>query len=131
VKYGIRAGKVVSLPTVQTPSQLDCSACGACCKYTGLPPFSPITNPEDEAIMRAMSAAAGETLVEYQKARIAGGEDRLRMMGVANPATDIPCLWFDAELVKCKFYDDRPTACRQFKVGGAACSATRSAYGVK
>lgn len=131
MKHRLQNGRIVSLPTVDPPAIESCDGCGACCRYTGLPPFSPISTPADEDIMSAMSPAAVESIAEYQM-KLAKGEveDRMRMFGIANPATDIPCLWYDAAKKCCSHYDDRPTACRNFRVGGAPCRATRQAFGV-
>jgi Fe-S-cluster containining protein len=45
-------------------------------------------------------------------------------------ARALPCLWFDAEVRRCRHYDHRPRICRGFEVGGEPCRNYRLHRGI-
>jgi Fe-S-cluster containining protein len=40
------------------------------------------------------------------------------------------CLWFDAETGRCRHYEYRPRACREFALGGTDCHDARRRAGI-
>lgn len=107
---------------------LNCDGCGQCCRHVGTPPgFSLFFPPPgqtiprwvrpdypDRAIVAAMPAHLRNELAAYYRDLWAGeGLDRVE--------AHMECLWFDAENRRCRNYDHRPTACRDFEIGEEAC----------
>ena len=43
---------------------------------------------------------------------------------------DRPCCWLDLTTKRCRRYDERPQACRDYVVGREDCLACRRAFGV-
>jgi Fe-S-cluster containining protein len=43
---------------------------------------------------------------------------------------ELPCLWFDAETLRCRHYDYRPPMCREFEVSEEDCLAWRKRCGI-
>ena len=47
-----------------------------------------------------------------------------------SPLVGTPCLWYDQETRRCKHYEYRPLACREFEVGGDDCHDARRRAGM-
>jgi Fe-S-cluster containining protein len=79
---------------------------------------------DDAAIWAAMPAALRDELRDYYrrvyKKRDAPDRERLEM----------PCLWFDEETGRCRHYEHRPTACRDFEPGSLSCVEHREQRGI-
>jgi len=43
---------------------------------------------------------------------------------------DIPCVWFDEDQARCRHYEQRPQACRDFEIGGTLCRLSRHDAGL-
>ena len=41
-----------------------------------------------------------------------------------------PCIWFDRTQLACRFYEHRPSVCRDFERNSPACHRWRDKYGV-
>jgi len=88
-----------------------CADCGACCMQTPVPPFEP-----GEEAAYDLSAEQTKLIAD----RIAADE-----------CFDVlPCVWFDAATRQCRYYDQRPNACRQFEIGSPLCRLSRSDIGL-
>lgn len=112
----------VPLPVVS------CDDCGACCRTQGSPPFvyfhpSLYLSPPppgwgdgdpDSAVWTDVPAEALKILQDYH----ATGD-------LTRYERGLPCLWYDGETKKCRFYAHRPQACREFEVGGEDCLGFR------
>jgi uncharacterized protein len=77
---------------------LSCERCGACCREVGLPPFTGLDGDEPPRWL--------EWDADYHIDR----QDRR-----------LPCLWYDAATGRCRHYEYRPEACREFEMGSADC----------
>jgi uncharacterized protein len=109
--------------THQLPPVIEsCDGCGACCLVVTSPPFRRTLDGggEDAWVrLRWEHPALLVELVEAQEARKAAGE----------PSYGTPCLWFDAATGRCRHYEVRPRACREFAVGGVDCHDARRRAG--
>jgi Fe-S-cluster containining protein len=107
-----------SLPIIDS-----CDGCGACCRFVTSPPFYRVFDEagEDawERLRRERPDLLSELLADDQARRASGG-----------PSYGTPCLWFDAATGRCRHYDSRPRACREFEVGGPDCRDARRRAGV-
>jgi uncharacterized protein len=88
-----------------------CTDCGACCMLTPVPPFEP---GEEEAYdlssdQRLLIAERVDSDEHFEK---------------------LPCVWFDPELRQCRYYDQRPDACRRFEIGSTLCRLSRCDIGL-
>jgi Fe-S-cluster containining protein len=58
-------------------------------------------------------------------------EELQKQVAAHPPEAAIPCLWYDGETRRCRYYDYRPSTCRDaIKPGDDACLATRKAFRV-
>ena len=97
---------------------MDCTDCGVCCLPMGYPPFFALAHSvtDDAEFLRLPES-------EQQQLR--------RLRAELGPwPTSQPCLWYDVASKRCSRYDDRPTACRVFIVGGIKCLRKRAAAGI-
>jgi Fe-S-cluster containining protein len=46
------------------------------------------------------------------------------------PLSGTPCVWFEAETGRCRHYEYRPLACREFELGGQDCQDARRRAGI-
>jgi Fe-S-cluster containining protein len=116
---------------------LTCDGCGACCAGVGSPPglLFDFGNPallEAEAAGlplsewplsewgRSLPADALASLLDYYAS---GQQDR--------DERGLPCLWYDADAKRCRYYAHRPEACVEFEVGGEDCLRIRNLEGVR
>lgn len=91
----------VSLPVIES-----CDHCAACCLRTPIPPFQP-----GEEAQRDVP----EELLRPIYERIA-----------ADQHFDLfPCVWLNPETRRCKHYDLRPQACRDFEINSDLCRLSR------
>jgi uncharacterized protein len=110
---------VVRLPIVES-----CEGCGACCcRVVTLPPFRRVFGEEGEEAWDRLrwdrpDLRAG--FLEAERARKADGE----------ASFGSPCLWLDLASGRCRHYEFRPRACREFAVGGVDCLDARRRGGV-
>lgn len=105
-----------------------CEGCGECCTQVGTPPglfaayASPLwdgkylTEAPDYQVWLAMPEELRRQLADYYRDN-SGRPSRYD--------EGLPCLWFDEQTRKCRHYDHRPEACREFEVGSAECVAWR------
>ena len=119
----------LALPVVG--GEISCQGCGVCCLEQQSPPLylgilrgfhfpdDPDADPEDFHRLADLPAAAREELEEYAKLLAEGGE------------TDGVCIWFDRERRTCRYYDFRPSICREFEVGSDGCLAWRELYEIQ
>lgn len=98
---------------------LDCTDCGACCRRNGSPvvvynsglntagghPYRP------EDLPPHLLAEIDEHFLGLRRGQEPGGA----------------CLWYDAKTARCRHYEWRPPACREFEVGCASCLSDRAA----
>jgi Fe-S-cluster containining protein len=100
-----------------------CDGCGACCLVVTAPPFYHVFGELGEEawdrLARERPAILAELQADYQARRASGG-----------PFFGTPCLWFDAQSRRCRHYDYRPLACREFEIGGPDCCDARRRAGV-
>jgi Fe-S-cluster containining protein len=102
-----------TLPVIES-----CDGCGACCRVVTSPPFVRVFDErgEDawERLKRERPDLVAELLADARSRRTSGG-----------PFYGTPCLWFDAATARCRHYDLRPRACRDFAVGSVDCHDAR------
>ncbi len=110
-----------------TPGRLpvidSCDGCGACCQVVTSPPFRRVFNEEGEDAWERLKWERPDLLAELladERARRASG----------GPFHGTPCLWYDPENRRCRHYEDRPSACRAFEVGGDDCRDSRRRAGI-
>ena len=108
-----------------------CDHCGACCFEQGSPPgyiamivggreyATQWLTTEDIARYESMPAEARETLERYMAQQRAGEVD-----------PDGPCCWLDPETNRCRWYEWRPSICRDLSPGSEGCLAWRDEYNI-
>ncbi len=89
------------LPLIET-----CDQCAACCLQTPLPPFQP-----GEEVARDVP----DELLQPIRDRIAADQEFALL----------PCVWLDCVSLRCRHYDLRPQACRDFALGSDLCRLSR------
>ena len=104
-----------------------CKGRGACCQYVGVPmgfypaiggpDYGPM-QPQNAELWATMPAEAKETYIRTQEAIAKGEYD-----------VDGPCCWLDRQTQLCRFYEFRPTVCRECKPGWH-CISLRKEYRV-
>jgi len=100
-----------------------CEGCSACCRVVTLPPFRRVFGEEGEEAwerLRWDRPDLREEFLEVERARKVAGEATFGS----------PCQWLDVEVGRCRHYDYRPRACREFAVGGLDCVDARRRGGV-
>lgn len=90
----------------QLPLIQSCDSCGACCIRTPVPPFQP---GEEESLN-----VPAEWLKPVQERIAADQQFDL-----------IACVWLDPESRRCRHYDFRPQACRDFEINSDLCRLSR------
>lgn len=107
-----------SLPIIES-----CDGCGACCRVVSRPPFRRVFDEGGEDTWERLKwerpDLRAEILADDRARRAAGGPDH-----------GTPCLWLDAETRRCRHYEYRPRACRDFALGGDDCRDARRRAGV-
>ncbi len=107
-----------SLPLIDS-----CEGCGACCQVVTRPPFYHVFEEMGEEawdrVQRQRPDLVAELDADYQ-ARQAGG----------GPFYGTPCVWFDAETLRCRHYEYRPLACHMFEIGEEDCRDARRRAGI-
>lgn len=96
-----------------------CDGCGACCRHVGHPMFMgafPGTGTPEQAWLDLPKSLRREHL------------DYLNATQGDNYGT--PCYWLDPHTHKCKHYEHRPRACRDFEMGAEDCQWLRNTQGV-
>jgi Fe-S-cluster containining protein len=101
-----------------------CDDCGACCQVVTSPPFQRVFDQSGEDSWERLKAdrpdLLAELLADYQARRASGG-----------PYFGTPCTWLDPDTRRCRHYEYRPIACRQFEVGGTDCRDARRRAGIR
>jgi Fe-S-cluster containining protein len=100
-----------------------CDGCGACCRVVTHPPFRTDFGTAGEDAWERLRWERPDLLAELiaeERARRASGR----------PDYGTPCTWYDAETGRCRHYDYRPRACREFAVGGVDCLDARRRAGI-
>ncbi len=110
-----------------TPGQLavieSCDGCGACCEVVTRPPFYRVFETFGEDAWERLKANRPDLLAELiadQRVRRAAG----------GPYHGTPCIWFDQETRRCRNYEYRPLACREFEIGEYDCRDARRRAGI-
>lgn len=113
-----------SLPIIDS-----CNDCGACCREQDSPPgyVMLLSSPnllDDESLQnedverfRNLPAAALAELRAYMHELLTG-----------NLESDQPCIWLDLNSMQCRYYEHRPSICRNLEVGGQECREWRDAF---
>lgn len=92
-----------------------CHGCGVCCTDQRDPPY---TVEELERLPKPL-----RTEVE---GHIFGRTPISRSLGTR----PVPCILFDMRSGRCREYEHRPQACRDFQVGGVECGKLRKQAGL-
>jgi Fe-S-cluster containining protein len=107
-----------NLPVIES-----CDGCGACCLVVTAPPFYHVFEDGGEEawerLKRERPSIMAELNADYQGRRARGG-----------PFYGTPCLWFDADSRRCRHYEYRPLACREFEIGEDDCRDARRRAGL-
>jgi Fe-S-cluster containining protein len=88
-----------------------CNNCAACCRRTPIPPFQ----PGEEARWNVP-----DWMLESVHDRIRRDEQ----------FELLPCVWLDPHTLRCRHYEFRPQACRDFEIGSLLCRLSRDDEGV-
>ncbi|WP_437224462.1 YkgJ family cysteine cluster protein [Planctomicrobium sp. SH661] len=97
------------------PMLESCEGCGACCRTISAPPFR-----IDHTVNEPRERGVPQDLIDEF---LPTWEVRFQVI------TDRPCLWFDEETLRCRHYDIRPSACREFELNSPSCIGVRHEYG--
>jgi len=106
------------LPVIDT-----CEGCGACCRVVTTPPFRRVFEETGEEAWERLRWDRPDLRLEIiaaEKARKLAGE----------PSFGSPCLWLDDRTGRCRHYELRPRACREFPLGGVDCRDARRRAGI-
>jgi Fe-S-cluster containining protein len=117
------------------PVVTDCTGCGACCTHLNYPPaYWWAAHPLHEdygkrgrgdrldwSLWDTMPDDLRGELLRHYGRELAGGYRRY---------DDEGCLWFDQATRRCKHYEFRPRACREFEVGAEDCLKLRRQKGI-
>ncbi len=100
-----------------------CDGCGACCLVVTHPPFYSVFDEYGEEAWERLKRERRDLLLgivaDYRARRAEG-----------SPLVGTPCLWYDAETRRCRHYEYRPLACREFEVGAEDCRDARRRAGI-
>ena len=88
-----------------------CNNCAACCRRTPIPPFQ----PGEEARWNVP-----DWMLESVHDRIRRDE-QFELLA---------CVWLDPQTLRCRHYEFRPQACRDFEIGSLLCRLSRDDEGV-
>lgn len=100
-----------------------CDGCGACCQVVTHPPFYSVFHDLGEEAWERLKRERRDLILEIV------ADDRARRQA-GEPLSGTPCLWYDAETRRCRHYDYRPLACREFAVGDDDCRDARRRAGI-
>jgi uncharacterized protein len=114
----------MAAPSHTLPVIESCDGCGACCLVVTEPPFYRVFDETGEDAWERLKRERPELLAELRAA-----SQRRRAGGEASYGS--PCLWFDAETRRCRNYEYRPRACREFAIGSRDCHDARRRAGVR
>ncbi len=90
-----------------------CQRCGKCCMIQSLPPFWRPFN--DLPVNEQPPEEAVEELQDYLDRLTAGKCGNVRDIAIGFAQLfHSPCLWFDQKRLRCRYYEFRPKACRDF-----------------
>lgn len=87
-----------------------CDGCGACCRTVSVPPFR-IDHLVNEPFERNVPKELIDGFLPAWEVRLF--------------VTESPCLWFDEATLRCRHYELRPQACRDFELNSPSCIAVR------
>lgn len=117
---------------MQLPVVTSCDHCGACCMQQSSPPgylyvlamtgedYADSPFAEDAERIKTLPPEAMEVLLQYRQ--------RL-MAGAFQDIGEVPCCWLDVKTRRCRWYEHRPSVCREdLQVGDAGCLAWREEY---
>lgn len=105
--------QVAVYDAASSPSLLtNCDGCGACCRHMIVPPFRDRNEPRSKHVP--------DTLIT----------ELLPLWEVRLHLPEQPCLWFDSESARCRHYELRPDACREFEINSPSCLACREKWNV-
>lgn len=111
-----------------------CEGCGACCAHIGLPPFE-VPNPDlgplpavrpvrfDNDQSLAQDVLDTELFLAMPAALRA--EHAAAVAALDRDPSGTPCAWLDPATRRCRHYEWRPAACRDWVPGGEGCNAAR------
>jgi uncharacterized protein len=112
----------MSDPNGGLPIIVSCDGCGVCCLVVTHPPFYSVFQEQGEEAWERLKRERRDLVLEIvadHRARRASGD----------PLVGTPCLWYDPETRRCRHYEYRPLACREFEVGGDDCRDARRRAG--
>lgn len=107
-----------ALPIIES-----CEGCGACCRVVSRPPFLRVLEACEEDAWERMKWERPDLVAEF----LADERERRAQGG---PYYGTPCTWLDVEAGRCRHYEYRPRACREFTLGGVDCRDARRRAGV-
>lgn len=96
-----------------------CDGCGACCMHMAVPPFFGNDDAREQALPPRL------------KAELAAIWETRRVQFAATGSDHVPCAWFDLVTRKCRHWEHRPDACRDYTIGNRSCRSQRKAAGIQ
>jgi uncharacterized protein len=100
-----------------------CEGCGACCLVVTSPPYYHVFEDFGEEAWDRLRRERPDLLAELE------ADERARRAS-GGPFYDTPCFWYDPETRRCRHYDYRPLACREFVIGEDDCLDARRRAGI-
>jgi Fe-S-cluster containining protein len=107
----------------QLPVIDSCDDCGACCLVVTHPPFYRIFDGDGEEAWERLKRECPGII-----AALIGDQEKRRADG--RPLYGTPCVWFDEPTRRCRHYEFRPRACREFEIGSPDCHDARRRAGI-
>lgn len=118
----------MNLPIIES-----CDDCGACCMEQGSPPgFADFISPSEDYRKTAREYAPEDAVWFDASPYIAKYILRSYFDNVEDDSVsgDGPCCWLDMETKQCRFYEHRPSVCRDFERSSKPCHDWRERYGI-
>lgn len=107
-----------ALPVIES-----CDGCGVCCLV--------VTHPPYYSVFQEFGEEAWERLKRERRDLAIGiAVDYRRRHDAGEPLSGTPCLWYDPATRRCRHYEYRPLACREFEVGSEDCLDARRRAGI-
>jgi Fe-S-cluster containining protein len=100
------------------PVIASCDGCGACCLVVTAPPFRRVFGEAGEDTWERLRWERPDLVAAFLS-------DEAERRSSGRPGYGTPCTWYDAGSGRCRHYEYRPRACREFVIGATDCRDAR------